>query len=79
MNMVSNFRLLPIKPSRQTVGRVTSAGYRLTTSLSSGLGFVTVSGLVEVVKRCHIAAVPTLVALGRSASTNYYFVTLKIV
>ena len=78
MTVVSDFPLRPVKPSRQTVGYITSAGHRLTTSLRSGLGFVTLAGLVEVVKCCHAAGVPTLLALSRSASTDYSFIKLQI-
>lgn len=73
-----DFRLRPVKPSRLTIGHVTSAGHRLTTSLSSGLGFVTLPGLVEVVKCCHSLGAPKLLALARGACSKYSFVKLQV-
>ncbi len=75
---VNSFRLHPVKPSRLTIGHVTSASYSHSRSLSLGVGFVTLGGLVEAVKCCHAAGVPDLLALARGASTKYYFVKLGV-
>jgi hypothetical protein len=75
---VRDFHLLPIKPSRETIGHVTSAGYNYATSLNAGVGFVTVGGLVEAVKRCYLAGAQNLLTLRRGHSTLYSFVKLDV-
>ena len=75
---INDFRLYPAKPSRLTIGYVTSAGYCLTTSRNSGLGFVTLQGLMEAVNCCYSSGVSNLLLLARGAKTKYYFVKLHI-
>lgn len=74
----NDFRLFPVRPSRPVLGYVTSAGHRLTTSLDSGLGFVTVAGLIEAVGHCHTTGHTLLQVLARGAKTKYYFVKIDI-
>lgn len=74
-----DFRLLPVRPSRETFGYVTSAGYRLTSSLYSGIGFCTFVGFLEALSRCYLApGVNEPLALVRSESTQYWFVRLAL-
>ena len=75
---VDDFQLLPVKPSRVTIGHVTSAGYNYNVSLSLGVGFVTLGGLLEAVKCCHLGGSPNLLVLARGPSTKYYFVKLRV-
>ena len=76
---LDNFRIFPARPSRLIFGYVTSAGYRLTASLDSGIGFVSLAGLIEAVTRCHMAGQTQLQVLARGAKTKYYFVKLEFV
>ena len=75
---LKDFRLHPVKPSRLTIGRLTSAGYCQTSSVHSGVGFVTLPGLVEAVKACSSAGVPDLLVLARGARTKYFFVQVHV-
>lgn len=77
--LIKDFQLHPLRPSRLTIGRVTSAGYRLTSSTSCGLGFVTFGGLVQTVLNCHSSGVPNLLCLARGTRSKYYFVKLNLI
>lgn len=75
---MNNYQLFSARPSRPILGYVTSAGHRLTTSVDSGIGFVTVTGLIEAVTRCHATGHTSLQVLARGAKTKYYFVKLNV-
>ncbi len=44
----------------------------------SGIGFVTVAGLVEALTRCHLTGHTAFQVLARGAKTKYYFVRVDI-
>ena len=73
------FKLQPVRPSRMEIGYASSAGYRMSSSRFSGVGFCTFAGLVETVKRCLFApGVNDVFALVRGESTQYWFVKLQL-
>ena len=76
--LVDNFRLYTAQPSRETIGHVTSAGYSLVTSLDSGVGFVTLPGLMEAIRGCYTGGIPHLLVLARGASLQYFLVKICV-
>ena len=73
------FRLQPVRPSRMEIGYASSAGYRMTSSRFSGVGFCTFAGLVETVKRCLLApGIDDIIALVRGESIQYWFIKLQL-
>lgn len=78
-SIIKDFKLHPVFPSREVFGYVTSAGYRLTSSLYSGVGFCTLGGFLEAVAKSYAAAgVGGPLALVRSEGTQYWFVRLSL-
>ena len=74
-----DYHLHPVQPKRETFGYVTSAGYRHTTSLSSGVGFCTFAGFMEVLSKSYSApGVCEPLALVRGAGTQYWFVRIEL-
>ena len=73
------FKLNPVRPSRREIGYTTSAGYRLTSSHFSGVGFCTFAGLMETIKQCFFApGVNELLALVRGETIQYWFIKLQL-
>lgn len=79
MSAWDEFKLQPVRPSRMEIGYATSAGYCMTTSHFSGVGFCTFTGLIEMIKRCFLApGVNEPLALVRGESIQYWFIKLQL-
>ena len=75
----NQFKLQPVRPSRMEIGYATSAGYRLSTSHFSGVGFCTFAGLIETIKRCFLApGLNDVMALVRGETIQYWFIKLHV-
>ena len=79
MSAWDEFKLQSVRSSRMEIGYATSAGYRMTTSHFSGVGFCTFAGLIELIKRCFLApGVNEPLALVRGESIQYWFIKVQL-
>lgn len=75
---LEDLKLQSITPSRQVMGYATRMGYQLSTSKFGGLGFISLSKLIEAIELSCAAGVGHIVCLARSHGTQYRFVKLQL-